>query len=111
MQGQGEKSERIFRLAYLNASLQTGLVNPLDEAITTQGDPGTGGVTKLAEIPYDFIRKRLTVVVAENDQTRIIFSPCVTRFGLAMVLSPWMTALSKPSVNVLPIGAHRDSVC
>ena len=40
---QGEKSERVFRLAYLNASLQTGLANPLDEAIIAQGDPGTAG--------------------------------------------------------------------
>jgi Mg2+-importing ATPase len=69
---QGEKSERVFRSAYLNAALQTGLANPLDEAITAQGDPGTAIVIKLAEIPYDFIRKRLTVVVEENDQKQMI---------------------------------------
>jgi Mg2+-importing ATPase len=69
---QGGKSARVFRLAYLNASLQTGLANPLDEAIIAQGDPGTQGVNKIAEIPYDFIRKRLTVVIGENDQTMMI---------------------------------------
>jgi Mg2+-importing ATPase len=69
---QGEKAEHVFRLAYLNANLQNGLSNPLDEAITAQGDPGTAGVTKLAEIPYDFVRKRLTVVVAENGQKQMI---------------------------------------
>jgi len=69
---QGQKSEPVFRLAHLNASLQTGLANPLDEAITAQGNPGTAGITKLAEIPYDFIRKRLTVVVEENDQKLMI---------------------------------------
>ena len=56
----------------LNATLQTGLANPMDEAITAQGNPGTDGVRKLAEIPYDFIRKRLTVVVEENGQKRMI---------------------------------------
>jgi Mg2+-importing ATPase len=68
----GEKSEHVFRLAYLNAALQTGLANPLDEAITAQGDPNTASVTKLSEIPYDFIRKRLTVVVVENGQKLMI---------------------------------------
>jgi len=68
----GEESGRVFKLAYLNASLQTGLTNPLDEAISAQGDPGTENVTKLAEIPYDFIRKRLTVLVAEGGQIQMI---------------------------------------
>jgi Mg2+-importing ATPase len=68
----GEKSETVFRLAYLNADLQTGLVNPLDEAIIAQGDPGTAGVIKISEIPYDFVRKRLTVVTEENDLIQMI---------------------------------------
>jgi Mg2+-importing ATPase len=68
----GEKSQRIFRLAYLNASLQTGLSNPLDEAIVAQGDPGIYGVAKQAEIPYDFVRKRLTVVIEEGGLIQII---------------------------------------
>ncbi|MFN2146612.1 MAG: cation-translocating P-type ATPase, partial [Anaerolineales bacterium] len=68
----GQKSDNVFRLAYLNAVFQTGLANPLDDAITSQGDPGTAGVTKLAEIPYDFVRKRLTVVVEENDQRQLV---------------------------------------
>jgi len=68
----GNKSDRVFRLAYLNATFQTGLSNPLDEAISVQGDPGISNVIKLAEIPYDFVRKRLTVIVEENDQKQMI---------------------------------------
>ena len=68
----GNKSERVFRLAYLNATFQTGLSNPLDEAISVQSDPGISNVIKLAEIPYDFVRKRLTVIVEENDQKQMI---------------------------------------
>jgi Mg2+-importing ATPase len=68
----GEKSPRVFKLAYLNAALQTGLENPLDEAITSQGSPGDTGVTKLAEIPYDFVRKRLTVLVEEGGEIQMI---------------------------------------
>ncbi len=68
----GQKSSEVFRLAYINAALQTGLSNPLDEAITSQGDPGILSVTKVDEIPYDFNRKRLTVVVEEDKQKKMI---------------------------------------
>jgi Mg2+-importing ATPase len=60
---QGEPSEEVFRLAYLNAHFQTGLANALDEAIVAHGQPEIGDVEKLDEVPYDFVRKRLTVVV------------------------------------------------
>ena len=63
----GEPSDRVSVYAYLNASLQTGLPNPLDEAIINQGAQGADEYTKVDEIPYDFIRKRLTIVVERND--------------------------------------------
>jgi Mg2+-importing ATPase len=65
----GEPSADLLRDAFLNASFQTGLANPLDEAIVAQareaGVDGAGFV-KLDEIPYDFIRKRLSVAVAPS---------------------------------------------
>ncbi|MFN2159479.1 MAG: magnesium-translocating P-type ATPase [Anaerolineales bacterium] len=82
LDAQGEKSGRVFRLAYLNAAMQTGLSNPLDEAITAQGDPGTAGVDKIAEVPYDFVRKCLTVLVAEDDKFQM-----VTKGALENILS------------------------
>jgi Mg2+-importing ATPase len=68
----GQPSPQVFRLAYLNAALQTGLSNPLDNAITAQGDPGTRDVTKVAEVPYDFVRKRMSVVAAEGSEVHMI---------------------------------------
>jgi P-type Mg2+ transporter len=61
----GVASDQVLQYAYLNATLQTGLPNPLDEAITQQHVAGTGAFTKADEIPYDFVRKRLSVVVAD----------------------------------------------
>ena len=62
----GRRSETVRQLAYLNASLETGIENPLDVAIINAG-PGPGGAPqhfgKIDEIPYDFQRKRLTIVV------------------------------------------------
>ena len=60
---QGEPSDDVFRYAYLNAHFQTGLSNPLDEAITAQTQLDIHDVRKVDEIPYDFVRKRLSVVV------------------------------------------------
>jgi Mg2+-importing ATPase len=62
----GQPSDEVFRLAYLNAHFQTGLSNPLDEAILAHGQPDIDGVEKVDEVPYDFVRKRLSVVVEKN---------------------------------------------
>lgn len=52
-----------------NAAFETGIENPLDAAIVAAGESGglaTRGFTKIDEIPYDFLRRRLTIVVAED---------------------------------------------
>jgi Mg2+-importing ATPase len=62
----GEASREVLQLAYLNAALQTGLDNPLDQALATAGEAAAIGIAeqvKLAEVPYDFTRKRLSVLV------------------------------------------------
>jgi Mg2+-importing ATPase len=68
---EGRPSDNVLRWAYLNAAFQTGLANPLDEAILAQPHPDTTGMDKLEEIPYDFIRKRLSVVVDSDPGTEI----------------------------------------
>lgn len=62
-------SDEVRRLAFLNAAFETGIENPLDTAIVAAGKSAgltTGGLTKIDEIPYDFMRRRLTIVVAES---------------------------------------------
>lgn len=68
----GEPSEQVGLYAYLNAHIQTGLPNPLDEAIVTKGTKSADEYSKVDEIPYDFIRKRLSVVVAQNNNLWMI---------------------------------------
>ncbi|RVA10282.1 magnesium-translocating P-type ATPase, partial [Mesorhizobium sp. M7A.F.Ca.US.002.01.1.1] len=69
----GNASADILLWARLNATLQTGLKNPLDEAIA--GATGEGAslaaFTKVDEIPYDFIRKRLSVIVRSTEDLLI----------------------------------------
>ncbi|HPW18993.1 MAG TPA: magnesium-translocating P-type ATPase, partial [Candidatus Aminicenantes bacterium] len=61
----GLPSEEVLDWAALNAGLQTGLPNPLDQAVAAARPLGPGGPEKLDEVPYDFVRKRLSVVVRE----------------------------------------------
>ncbi|PBC20691.1 magnesium-translocating P-type ATPase [Mesorhizobium sp. WSM4311] len=72
----GNPSTDILLWGRLNATLQTGLKNPLDEAIA--GAPGEGAslaaFTKVDEIPYDFIRKRLSVVVRNKDAQDLLIT-------------------------------------
>jgi Mg2+-importing ATPase len=68
---EGSPSDSVMRFAYLNSAFQTGIVNPLDEAILAQPHLDTTGMDKLEEIPYDFHRKRLSVVVDSDPGTEI----------------------------------------
>lgn len=68
----GAPSAQVGLYAYLNASMQTGLANPLDEAIVAAAAADAARYAKVDEIPYDFVRKRLTVVVQDGATHRMI---------------------------------------
>jgi len=63
----GRPSKRVLLLAYLNAYYETGFTNPLDEAIRNGGPFDLSAYRKLDEVPYDFIRKRLSILVSKED--------------------------------------------
>ncbi|MCZ7594768.1 MAG: magnesium-translocating P-type ATPase [Hyphomicrobium sp.] len=65
----GSPSDLVFRYAAINSCLETGIENPLDAAIVEKArrrGVGTSDVRKVDEIPYDFLRKRLTIVVDDG---------------------------------------------
>ncbi|MBC7247218.1 MAG: magnesium-translocating P-type ATPase [Actinobacteria bacterium] len=68
----GEASSRAMRLGCLNAAMETGFSNPIDEALRRECALDPGGFRKLDEIPYDFVRKRLTVLVAAKEGTLMV---------------------------------------
>jgi Mg2+-importing ATPase len=81
----GAACERVFLLAFLNSLHETGITNPLDEAIKErrQSDPLDTAVLKhdhpdihdyqkVDEIPFDFERRRVSIVVKHNDETLFI---------------------------------------
>lgn len=66
MDFQGQPSEQVRLYAFLNAHFQTGLSNPLDEAIQKSQPVNISAYQKVDEIPYDFERKRLSVVIKDE---------------------------------------------
>jgi len=64
---EGAPSEKVLLYAYLNASFETGFTNPIDEAIRSNRKFDLSGYAKQDEIPYDFLRKRLSILVSHGD--------------------------------------------
>ena len=69
---EGKDSEKVFLYSLLNSRYQTGLRSPLDEAILKHEEINTDQYQKIDEIPFDFIRKRLSIVVARNQENLMI---------------------------------------
>jgi P-type Mg2+ transporter len=69
----GEASDRPLALAFWNAKFQTGVRGPLDAAILRHTPPPPGDWQKLDEAPFDFQRRRLSVVV-ESSEGRLLIT-------------------------------------
>jgi Mg2+-importing ATPase len=82
----GQPSAMVLRFASINAQFQSGLVSPLDEAVLAAAHKaGTdlGAVQKVDEIPYDFVRKCLSVVAADATGARTL----ITKGALDKILA------------------------
>ncbi|MGB7758313.1 MAG: magnesium-translocating P-type ATPase [Bryobacteraceae bacterium] len=69
----GNPSQRVLTLAYLNSKFETGIRSPLDMAILQSPEPAeAAGYEKRDEIPYDFERRRLSIVVERQSHRLLI---------------------------------------
>ncbi len=73
----GEESERVLQYAYLNSHFQTGLKNLLDVAVLRHVDVHEAldierAFAKVDEIPFDFSRRRMSVVVSHDGRHIVI---------------------------------------
>ncbi|WP_437329456.1 magnesium-translocating P-type ATPase [Sorangium sp. So ce381] len=95
----GEPSERPFLLAYLNSYFESGVdnpvdaavlrraaVNPLDAAVLRHEHPDINGFHKLDELPFDFERRRVSVV-AERQGERLLVTKGAPESVLAIATS------------------------
>ncbi|OHX36616.1 magnesium-translocating P-type ATPase [Methylomonas sp. LWB] len=64
---QGQPSERVLELAYLNSFFETGLKSPLDEAILAHQNIDISAWRKIDEVPFDFERRRVSVLLDKGN--------------------------------------------
>ena len=100
----GQPSDRAFELAYLNSAHETGITSPLDRAILDAGPCDITRYVKLDEVPFDFDRRRLSVVV-EHEAGRLL----VTKGAPESVVP--LCATYEAGGSVRPIdGAARQKI-
>lgn len=68
---QGRETQRVLELAYLNSYFESGLKSPLDDAILLHREIAAAGWKKIDEVPFDFERRRVSVLV-ERAETRML---------------------------------------
>lgn len=68
----GLASDRVLLYAYVNASFHAGFENPIDTALRSHRHIDLAAWRRLDEIPYDFARKRISVLAAEGDRPLLI---------------------------------------
>jgi Mg2+-importing ATPase len=113
-------SREVLELAYLNAAFETGIENPLDAAIVAAGERGgldTRAYAKIDEIPYDFLRKRLTVVVSPgNGPEHLVITKgafanvvalCDVPAGEREGLETWFREQGEQGYRVLAVATRR----
>jgi Mg2+-importing ATPase len=70
--GRGAESEAAYAYAYINSQFESGMKSPLDEAILTAHPFDMTGRQKIDEVPFDFERRRVSVLVENDAKRRLI---------------------------------------
>lgn len=79
----GDLCDEVLRAAFINASLRSGFSNPIDTAIRAGARFDLSGCRKLGEIPYDFVRKRLSIAVDDNGTATLLSKGAVANIVAA----------------------------
>ena len=74
----GNVNDKVARYAYLNSVYETGFSNPIDDAIRQYEQFDLKGCDKLAEVPYDFYRKRLSLLLKDQRETILVTKGALT---------------------------------
>ena len=100
----GTPNDKVLFYSYLNAFYETGFTNPIDEAIRSYRALDVSGYRKVDEIPYDFLRKRLSILVSHENAHLMI-----TKGALPDVLAVSSSAETTGG-KILEIAAVRERV-
>ena len=100
----GEANDKVFLFAYLNAFYQTGFTNPIDKAILDYRKIDLSDYRKQDEIPYDFIRKRLTIAVVKGNSHFM-----VTKGALTNILEVCSSTETREG-TVIDLGSEKEKI-
>ncbi|HEY0259719.1 MAG TPA: magnesium-translocating P-type ATPase [Lacisediminihabitans sp.] len=101
----GAPSDSVARLAFIDAFSQIGLKNPIDDAICAGVKCDVSKVVKLGELPYDFNRRRLSILFADAGGAPTL----VSKGALDAILAVCTSARASDGSTV-PIAAVNDTV-
>ena len=101
---EGKESDRVLLYAYLNAVSESGYTNPIDAAIREHKSFDISGYQKLDEVPYDFNRKRLSILFAK-DNTHLI----ITKGALKPILDV-CSKIETGDGKTIDLAAQQDKI-
>jgi len=101
---EGKESDRVLLYAYLNAASESGYVNAIDAAIRQYKTFDISGYQKLDEVPYDFNRKRLSILF-KTENTHLI----ITKGALKNILDVCST-VEMAEGKTIPIADQRQKL-
>jgi Mg2+-importing ATPase len=97
-------NDKVFLFAYLNAFYETGFTNPIDKAIIDYRKTDLSGYSKMDEIPYDFLRKRLSIAVSHGGTYFM-----VTKGALSNILDV-CSSVEISEGNIIDIASMNDKI-
>jgi Mg2+-importing ATPase len=100
----GTHSDFVSQLIYWNARHETGFSNAIDDAIRANPPTGVTDSVKLDEVPYDFLRKRLSILVDQQGRHLLI-----TKGAVANVLEVCAEIESSDGCRT-PLNSNRRDI-
>lgn len=102
----GTDNEEVLRMAYLNSQFSDGFTNPLDAAIEERAPMSLEGYHKVYELPFDFQRRRESVVVAHDSERTLI-----TKGSPESVLSVCARAVGEGATPLQQVLLRASQTC
>ncbi len=84
----GEPSDRVRYLGWVNATSQRGFVNPIDAALAVMNPQGDEPFRLIDELPYDFTRRMLSVLIEQRGETMLIAKGAFESVLVACAVAP-----------------------
>ena len=101
----GKVSEKVALFGFLNSYFQAGYANPLDQAILQAQKFDVAHFKKVDEMPYDFIRKRLSVVLENRGESPVL----ITKGAFPQVLSV-CNRVELEGGTVAPLSKYKEQI-